>query len=725
MPAPGRAQNNPAKDEHPLIETLTFQGVESVEQREILATLSTQSSRCRLFLLKPLCMLTHNHIFEMRNYLDHEQLRRDVLRIRVFYWLRGFRHAQVDTVVAPKARGVAVTFNVTEGPPTTIRTLTVQQTPELLTTRMLRRYGLPSEGDRIDLTLLDTLRIRARRTLWDRGYGNAAVTDTAPPLDDLHVALDVLVNAGPITTVDTVIVEGNKRVTTRTVKRLVGIGPGDLYKRTDVLEAQRRLYQADLFRRTLIAAPDSADSAKTVVVTVKEAPFKSAQLAAGFNTIEFAQLQANMTFYNFMGSARRIELHSAIGNLFAKSLYGKTGFGSAIPFGTSDSVGQAFLSPTWQLSASMTQPWLFSTRNAIGLTVFSNRRSIPNIVIDRGAGASATFTRTQWPGMPVSLTYRYERARIEAGELYFCVNYGNCRLPTITALQQSKSLSPMILSARADRTDDPLEPRSGYTARIDAEYASAATGSDWRFQRYEADLAPYLKIGTRTIAIRMHGGRASALAGSNAALGVNGLSDELLHPRVRFYSGGARSVRGFAEGQLGPRVLTIDPRTLLDTANGGRGPACTNSTIADRTCDPNVALSSSFVARPVGGTSLLEGTVEYRFPITRTLGGAVFIDAGRVGASNLGDLLVAKSAVTPGIGFKYSSGIGPVRVDLGLRPKRVEELPVITQLRDLDNNLHLIELAKPKRYDPAEGPHGFLGGVFSRLQLHFYIGEAY
>src|SRR5205085_839273 len=113
-------------------------------------------------------------------------------------------------------------------------------------------------------------------------------------------------------------------------------------------------------------------------------------------------LQANMTFYNFIGSARRIELHSAVGNLFAKSLYGKTGFGSAIPFGTSDSVGQAFLSPTWQLSASMTQPWLFSTRNSIGLTVFSNRRSIPNIVIDRGTGASATFTRTQWPGIPVS-----------------------------------------------------------------------------------------------------------------------------------------------------------------------------------------------------------------------------------------------------------------------------------------------------------------------------------
>ena len=38
---------------------------------------------------------------------------------------------------------------------------------------------------------------------------------------------------------------------------------------------------------------------------------------------------------------------------------------------------------------------------------------------------------------------------------------------------------------------------------------------------------------------------------------------------------------------------------------------------------------------------------------------------------------------------------------------------------------HLVELTTPKRYDPTEGPHGFLGKITSRLQLHLYIGEAY
>ena len=52
----------------------------------------------------------------------------------------------------------------------------------------------------------------------------------------------------------------------------------------------------------------------------------------------------------------------------------------------------AYLRPTWRMSVSVTQPWLFSTKNSLGLSVFTHRRSIPGVVIDRGAGASGTVT---------------------------------------------------------------------------------------------------------------------------------------------------------------------------------------------------------------------------------------------------------------------------------------------------------------------------------------------
>lgn len=701
---------NAEKNPHPLVEQLTLNGVESVGRNELLSTLSTQPTRCRAFFLKPLCSLTHNHIFESRNFLDHEQLRRDVLRIKVFYWLRGFRHAQVDTAVTDKGRGVAVTFNVKEGPPTVITNVAINQTRDILTQRRLRRMGLPQAGDRIDLTRLDTLKTRARRRLWDLGYGNAGVSDTAHAIDSLHVSLDVLIDAGPVTTVDTVLVDGNEAVSDRTVRRLVGMNHGTLYKRSELLEAQRRLYRSDLFRQSTLEVADSADSAKTVVVKVREAPMRQVGLGLGYNTVDFGQLQANLTLYNFHGTARRIDLHSAVGNLGASGIYCKRFLCSAGANGDRSDVDPAFLTPTWQLSASMTQPWFFSVHNSIGLTAFSNRRTVPDIVIDRGYGASATFTRTMFRDIPVSLSYRFERARVEAGDLYFCVNFGYCTRATIFALQQTLSFSPLVLTVRADKTDDPLEPHTGYTARIDVEHASESTGSDWTFNRYEAEFTPYLKIGTRTIVVRGHFGT------------VRG---DLLHPRTRFYSGGARSVRGYAEGQLGPRVLTIDPADLTSPSDTARGAACTTATIAARSCDPNVAPSSEFVPRPVGGNSLLEGTLEYRFPLGRSTGGAVYVDYGRVTASNFDPRLKSRSAITPGIGFRYSAPIGPVRIDLGLRPNRTEDLPVVTELRDANGDLRLIELQTLKHYNPAEGPHGFFGSVFSRLQLHLYIGEAY
>jgi outer membrane protein assembly factor BamA len=226
--------------------------------------------------------------------------------------------------------------------------------------------------------------------------------------------------------------------------------------------------------------------------------------------------------------------------------------------------------------------------------------------------------------------------------------------------------------------------------------------------------------------VRGNAGRITALSGTADALGVEGSSGLLLHPRSRFYAGGARSVRGFAEGQLGPRVLTIDPADLLDPSDTTRGVACTVASITDGSCDPNVAPSREFTPRPVGGTSILAANIEYRFPLGRSTGAAVFVDAAHVGARDLGELLRSRSAITPGVGFRYLSPIGPVRIDLGLRPKRTEELQVVTQTLAGDlKSLELVELQTPKRYDPTEGPHGFLGNVFSRLQLHLYIGEGF
>ncbi|MFO1187504.1 MAG: BamA/TamA family outer membrane protein [Alphaproteobacteria bacterium] len=108
-----------------------------------------------------------------------------------------------------------------------------------------------------------------------------------------------------------------------------------------------------------------------------------------------------------------------------------------------------------------------------------------------------------------------------------------------------------------------------------------------------------------------------------ASLGPNTSS---IPPEKRFYAGGAGSVRGYAYHELGP--------------TDGAG-------------------------KPIGGRSVLEGGVEFRFPVVRKIGGAVFLEAGGVDETGLFTFAegIRESA---GVGVRYQTPIGPVRLDIAV-----------------------------------------------------------
>jgi outer membrane protein insertion porin family/translocation and assembly module TamA len=110
----------------------------------------------------------------------------------------------------------------------------------------------------------------------------------------------------------------------------------------------------------------------------------------------------------------------------------------------------------------------------------------------------------------------------------------------------------------------------------------------------------------------------------------------------RFYAGGIGSVRGYARHRVGPLASS-----LLTTGQ----------------CN---AKGKNFVDcdEPVGGRSLVELSGELRHPVTESIDIAGFLDAGQVARQSwrfpLDDLQYGI-----GLGARYRSVIGPVRVDLG------------------------------------------------------------
>lgn len=114
-----------------------------------------------------------------------------------------------------------------------------------------------------------------------------------------------------------------------------------------------------------------------------------------------------------------------------------------------------------------------------------------------------------------------------------------------------------------------------------------------------------------------HKGRVIA----RGAIGTSLVSDfEELPTSLRFYTGGDRTVRGYAYNVIGP----VDDEDEV-----------------------------------IGGKHLIEGSLEYEYPIKNKWSVAVFMDTGDA----FDDEAELKSGV--GLGLHWASPIGPVRIDLG------------------------------------------------------------
>lgn len=718
-------QSIPTGPSHPEVVNLTLKGVNAMKKADLLQSIYTTASYCNSFILKPFCLISKSRYFYTKKYLDHKELERDVLRIRIFYWKRGYRETEVDTaVVARGSNKVGVTFLIKEGPPILVSNVVVNQAMPLLSQREINRSLAIAKDGPLNLIKVDSSRFFLQTGLFDKGYADAEV-DTTIVVDSAAHAAQVSFTLNPKykTTVEDIVINGNNGVTDRTIRKSLTFRIGDIFQRSEMLRSQRALYESNLFRRAAIeprppidiATPDSA---KVIVVTVQEAPPREARLSAGFNTVDFFQVEGRFTNYNFLGAARRLDIQGAVGNLLASSLNGRGIFHNAsVP---QTSALARYFAPTYNASIDLREPWFGSPHNELALSVFSHRRSAPGIYIDNGYGTSLTFTREFAERAPTSANYRFEISKVDAGDVYFCINYGVCDLPTLAALRGNQKLSPFAITSTIDRTNDPFSPTTGFRANGSVEHASSFTISDFRYNRATVDGAAFMPWRRRG-AIGAHAriGWVNSLGSTSQAVGIGtSIGGGVLHPRKRFYAGGSHSVRGFGENQLGPRVLTIPVTTLQ--AQDSSNVACTSGTDVT-TCNPNVGTlkDRDFEPRPLGGNFVAEGSVEARFPVWQELIGAVFVDAGVVSQRTNPALAKKTTAVTPGFGFRYRSPVGPIRADIGFNPGRSESLPVVTE-NIVNGQKTLVTLQQRRLYSPTNG-HGILG----RMVLHLSIGEAF
>lgn len=720
-----RAQGPGAPD----VAEIRFVGNETFDDAVLRRAIATRETHCRSLITRPLCILGVEAGVE-RAHFEPREFEADRVRLQLFYYKQGYREAVVDTASSRTDDRVRLTFRIEEGEPVVVDSLTVLDDEDVVDPGVAGSLPL-RRGRPFDLFDFESSRDTLLSVLRDRGYAHAEVLTgySIPASAPRSARVSFTVIPGPRARFGEITVSGNARVSSTVIRRMLPFGPGDVYSDEAILEGRRSLFGLEIFRHAAVQPRFDAepDTIVPVDVQVNEGQVHRVRAGAGMSTADCVSAETRWTSRNFYGGARRLQIRGRVSNVLADDLGGTlcTETGSGV-----------FSRLNWLVSAEFSQPWFFSSRNSLSATLFAERQSLPDIFVRRAFGANLAVTRSLGRRTNATLSYRPQIAELLAAEVFFCTSFLVCQPGDIDELQAPNWLAPLGVQLARDRTDDPLSPSRGYTALLGLEHASALTGSDFEYNRAIAEVTGYWEIDDGWV-----------LAGKVRPGWVEprpfgGLSEEagdisVVHPQKRFYAGGASSVRGFAQSQLGPRVLTTRVERLV--APDGDAPVCAPEEVNALSCDAGPLGDGAFDARPIGGSTALEGTVELRVPLGGgTFRGAAFLDYGQVWM-DASSVDVSRLQLSPGVGIRYSTPVGPVRVDLAYRPRGIEHLQVVT--------------SKLRAFDPARDSEGEIvverGGTawvvsdelalldsrvafgstddsfFQRLQLHFSIGEAF
>ncbi len=196
---------------------------------------------------------------------------------------------------------------------------------------------------------------------------------------------------------------------------------------------------------------------------------------------------------------------------------------------------------------------------------------------------------------------------------------------------RSVHLSTFSGTLLRDTRDKPLDAHHGSLATVDLAITPTALGSSANFARLFSQYALYKPIHSMVWANSIRLGLVKSFSGS------------FVPTSQLFFSGGGTSLRGFPIDEAGPQRIV----PFCDVLTGSTG--CVNITV------------------PVGGRQLFILNSELRFPlgIMKNLGGVVFYDGGNVyGAINFNQF-INDYTNTVGLGLRYSTPIGPIRIDIG------------------------------------------------------------
>jgi len=460
------------------------------------------------------------------------------------------------------------------------------------------------------------------------------------------------IEEGPQTRVRSVLISGYEHTRPGVIRREVRIKPQEPLREGDVVESQRRLYNLGIFNRVTIEPqnPAGTDVDKDIAVLVEEAKRYTLAYGGGFEVQRLAST-TNPTAGQVEAAPRGILEISKL-NLTGRAdtlsfkLRGSTLQGRAL-LGYSDP--NTFANPHLSFQA----------------TAFAEKTRDINTFTEQRYEGSVQLTDQISPLTTVLFRYAFRQVRVSDLKILS---------EEIPLFNQPTLVSQFGVTWFRDSRNNPADASKGSFNSADFGVADTYLGSSASFLRFFFQNSTYHPIKRRFSFARSMRFGILAPYRDTVSLSFPAPTTPPLPTVIplpeRFFAGGGTSLRGFALNQAGPR----------DSISGF----------------------------PVGGQAMLVLNQEFRFPmrlpfIGTSLGGAFFYDGGNVysrlsrisfrtnlpsptfalqnpsqppGPTNVPMCVTNCSnelnyfAHTAGLGFRYKTPVGPIRIDLGYQLNR-------------------------------------------------------
>ena len=685
------------QEQQRVVRGLSFEGNHAIDDYTLSTAIATTNSSA--FATSP--FLRWLGLGEKRSFNELE-FRRDVVRLMLLYRQSGYMNAVVDTLVRREGRDVYVKFRIYEGDPVQLAALDVLGLDSILDVRRLKR-DLPLQvGDPFNRALFQASADTIVSRLKNIGYPYADVlrnydVDVAA----LRAVATLEAIPGPRMRVGQVLISGVEKVDTGTLRRMLSVRAGDWFRQDQLYLTQRDLYGLGMFRSVNVVladtTPPAGDSGVRVVVRVSEAPRHRLRAGAGYGSLDCFRVQSGWTAYDFLGGARSLDLTGQLSKL-GVGVPANSGFKQNVCHPLHDDP----TSDTANYNATLTlrQPAFLSPRHTASFAIFAERRSEFKAYTRQAVGANLAVTFNARRDVPVTVGYGYSVGRTTADPVVLCERFLLCNASDQAFLLNTRPFGAITISGVRARVNSVLDPSAGSVMQVTLVHASRYVLSDtlYEFNRGELEVAKYYPLSRRSaLAWRIRGGTILP-----QRLSLLGQSTQFVPPDQRFYAGGPNSVRGYARNELGPRVYVTD--SII-----ARG---TDTTLRN------------LRASPTGGNTVVTANLELRvptpiFPDRVRLG--LFVDVGQVWER--GDTLTAVSGlrVTPGLGLRFITPLGPVRLDAAYNGYPQEPGPLYL----LDNtNKSLTAVLDPAGKQVLYRPQ-LPGGFWRRVVVQFAVGQAF